>query len=348
MSKALWEQPGRGSKAVRRHVAAVWNTARTAVAGAAAQLRRADVAIFHDFVPPPIGGGHQFLRALWREMEGRGWRVEGNTISRTTRACLYNSFNFDFERLRRLRRPGCRMVHRVDGPVGVYRGRDDGTDRRIWQINHELADATIFQSAYSLQKHRELGLEFTAPTVVLNAADAAIFHSHGRVALDTRRKVRLISTSWSDNPHKGAAAYRWLDDHLDWDRFDYTFVGRSGVRFTHIRALPPAPSGQLAELLRQHDIFITASRDDPCSNALIEALSCGLPALYLRSGGHPEIVGNAGFGFESPEEIPVLLDRLVAEYAERQAQIAVPALAEVADRYLAVMGIGARPAAASA
>ena len=27
-----------------------------------------------------------------------------------------------------LRRPGVRMVHRVDGPIGVYRGFDDGTD----------------------------------------------------------------------------------------------------------------------------------------------------------------------------------------------------------------------------
>ena len=30
---------------------------------------------------------------------------------------------------------GVRMVHRVDGPVGVYRGFDDGTDARIAEIN---------------------------------------------------------------------------------------------------------------------------------------------------------------------------------------------------------------------
>ena len=55
------------------------------------------------------------------------------------------------------------MVHRVDGPIGVYRGFDDGTDVRIVEINRELADATIFQSRYSLDKHRELGLELRRP-----------------------------------------------------------------------------------------------------------------------------------------------------------------------------------------
>jgi hypothetical protein len=38
-------------------------------------------------------------------------------------------------------------VHRVDGLIGAYRGFDDGTDRRIAEVNGKLADATILQSA---------------------------------------------------------------------------------------------------------------------------------------------------------------------------------------------------------
>ena len=75
-----------------------------------ARFRQADVAIFHEFSPPPGGGGHQFLRALWDEFEQRGLRVENNVISVTTRACLFNSFNFDFDRLRRFRKAGCRTT----------------------------------------------------------------------------------------------------------------------------------------------------------------------------------------------------------------------------------------------
>src|SRR6266511_6304496 len=87
---------------------------------------RADLAVFHEFSPPPYGGGNQFLLALVRELRGRGLSVEVNRLSGETPACLYNSFNFDFRRLRRFERAGVRMVHRVDGPIGVYRGFDDG------------------------------------------------------------------------------------------------------------------------------------------------------------------------------------------------------------------------------
>lgn len=304
-----------------------------------ARFRQADVAIFHHYSPPPGGGTHQFVRALRRELGRRGLRVETNTISATTQACLFIAFLFDEKRLRTLARAGCRMVHRVDGPVSLYRGRDDGTDARIQRYNQEFADATIFQSHYSLKKHEEMGFSFTSPHVIMNAADPRIFHSNGRLAFERGRKIRLISSSWSDNPNKGTDVYKWLEDHLDWDRFEYTFVGRTQMPFGRIRMVAPVDSERLADLLRQHDIYLTASRHDPCSNSLIEALSCGLPAVYLNSGGHPEIVGEAGHGFSAREEIPALLDTLVAEYEERQSRITLPALAEVCDRYLQVMGI---------
>lgn len=303
-------------------------------------FRRADISIFHEFRRPPYGGGNQFLLALRREFQRRGLFMENNAISHTTRACIFNSFNFDFDRLRRLRRPGCRMIHRVDGPIGTYRGKDDGTDHRIVAINQEIADATVFQSRYSLEAHRALGLDFKAPMVIMNAVDPSVFYSplSPRPSLKGR-KVRLVSTAWSSNANKGAATYAWLEQCLDWDRYEYTFVGVSPIQFTRIHSIPAVPSNQLATLLREHDIYITASLHDPCSNALLEALACGLPAIYANSGGHAEIVGEAGFGFSSQEEIPALLDRLVDQYETRQAQIVVSALAEVADQYLSVMGI---------
>ena len=299
----------------------------------------ADVSVFFEFVPAPYGGANQFLRAIWAELERRGLRLENNRISSGCRACLYNSFNFDSGRLRRQRRPGCRMVHRVDGPISVYRDDDAGIDRRIWDLNRELADATVFQSQYSLRKHLEMGLEFRSPCVIPNAVDSGLFHAHGRVPFDRARKVRLISTSWSDNPNKGAADYAWLEEHLDWDRYEYTFVGRSAMPFRRIESVPPVGSERLGEILRAHDVYITASRHDPCSNALLEALSCGLPALYLDSGGHGELVGNGGVPFTDRAEMPRQLDRLVDEYESRQSRIRVQTIEEAADRYLAVMNL---------
>ena len=307
------------------------------------RFREADITIFQDFKPPPAGGGIQFLRGLWTEFERCGLRVENNIFSHTTRACVFNSYNFDFNRLRRWRHAGFTMIHRVDGPLMVYRGFDDGTDSRIQKINEELADVTVFQSEYSLRKSEELGLSFQSPHIIMNAVDPQIFHSHGRTAFDRSRKIRLISSSWSDNPHKGAAIYKWLEEHLNWGRFEYTFVGNSPVAFDRIQMRNPVPSERLAEILRHHDIYITASQHEACSNSVLEALSCGLPVIYLESGSNAELVTDAGYGFGSQEEIPELLNTLVEEYESRQANIAIPSLAGAAQQYLALMGFPTTP-----
>jgi glycosyltransferase involved in cell wall biosynthesis len=323
-----------GARSFVRAVAARVTTERDWIAS---RRDGSDVAVFHEFHPPPYGGGNQFLLALVRELRRRGLDVETNRLSGATPACLFNSFNFDFPRLRRFARDGVRMVHRVDGPIGVYRGFDDGTDAAIARINRELADATIFQSEYSLAKHRELGLELARPVVIRNSVDPTIFHPPpAREPLDGSR-VRVIASSWSDNPRKGADILGWLDRNLDFDQFELTFAGRTQAAFERLRVVGPLPSAELAELLRTQDVYLATSRDDPCSNALLEALACGLPAAYLRSGGHPELVGDGGIGFDEAEELPSALARLVEELDERRAAIRVPALADVADRYLEVL-----------
>jgi len=299
---------------------------------------RADLAVFHELLSPPGGGGHQFVRALIAELEGRGLVVELNRISGGTPACLFNSFNFDFRRLHRFAREDCRLVHRVDGPIGVYRGSDDGTDARIAAVNAELAVATIVQSQFSLDAHRRLGFALRGSVVVHNAPDPAIFHPPAARELLAGRKLRLIGVSWSDNPNKGSDVFSWLDRNLDRERFEVTFAGRTQERFAWIRTLDAIPSRSLAEELRRHDVFVAASRNDPCSNALLEALACGLPAVYRDSGGHPELVGEAGLPFTEPDELPEVLDRISRELDERRAAIAVEPLAEVADRYLEVLG----------
>ena len=300
----------------------------------------ADVAVFHEFAPPPSGGGHQFLRALVAELGRRGIEVEANRISGGTPACLYNSFNFDFHRLQRFARDGCRMVHRVDGPIGVYRGFDDGTDRRILEINHALADATVFQSRYSLDKHLELGLDLRDPVVIPNAPDRAIFHTEGRVPLEEGGPVRLIATSWSDNPRKGADLVAEIERRLDRSRFEVTFVGRTPVRFERVRTIAPVPPAEVARLLREHHVFVFGSRNEACSNALLEALACGLPALYVDSGSNGEVAGAGGLSFRDADEAVVRLDEIVERWAELQAAIRVPSLSETAGRYLAVLRPG--------
>ena len=297
----------------------------------------ADLALFHEFAPPPTGGGHQFLRALVAELERRDLTVELNEISPGTAACLVNSFNFDFRRLRRFARDDVRFVHRVDGPLGTYRGFDDGTDARIAELNASLADATIVQSRYSLEAHRALGIELVEPHLIANTVDPAVFHPPVEREPLAGRRVRVIASSWSDNPNKGTDVLRWLDGNLDGERYELTFAGRTDEVFERTRVLGPISTEPLALELRRSDVYLAPSRNDPCSNALLEALASGLPAVFRASGGHPELVGEAGIAFDDPEDVADALDRVVAELDERRAAIRVTPMGEVADRYLEVL-----------
>lgn len=302
-------------------------------------VERPDLAIVHRFRPPPYGGSNQFLTALRGELRRRGLRISDGAIGPRTRACLLHSYLVDVDELRGTLRPGVRVVHRVDGPITLYRGRDDGADRRITAINHALADATIFQSRYSIEAHRELGIELRHPVLISNAVDEAIFHPPATHEPLAGRRVRVIAASWSDNPKKGGPTYAWLARNLDRARYELTFVGRASEPVPAEHVVGPVGSDELAAILRRQDVYLTASRNEACSNAVLEALACGLPTLYVRSGSNGELVGEAGLGFERDDELPGLLDRLVGEYDERRARISIVSLAEVADRYLDVLGL---------
>ncbi len=296
------------------------------------------VGLWHSFFKPPYGGGNQFMMALRKGMARRGVDVRENELQTGIDAYVLNSIHFDVDRfLDFSREHRINVIHRIDGPIFLIRGFDREKDELCYQLNEQFASATVLQSAWTYQRIVDMGYRPVRPVIIHNAVDSDIFHSRGRVPFDRKRKTRIIATSWSGNPRKGGPTYKWMEDHLDWDRYELTFVGNASETFERINHIPPVPSEELASLLRQHDIYITASRNDPCSNALIEAMACGLPALYYNDGGHPELVGCGGLPFIDDEEIPARLERLVDDYESFQRLITVSTLDDVAGKYLALI-----------
>jgi glycosyltransferase involved in cell wall biosynthesis len=296
------------------------------------------IGLWHSFFKPPYGGGNQFMLALRKALALRDMDVRENELRDGIDAYILNSIHFDVDRFMEFSlKHRLNVVHRIDGPIHLIRGFDREKDELCFQLNERFASATVLQSAWTYQRIVDMGYNPVSPTIIHNAVDPDIFHSNGRRAFDRQRKARLISTSWSNNPRKGGPTYKWIEDHLDWERFEYTFVGNASEKFSHIQHIPPVSSDELAEILRDHDIYITASRNDPCSNALIEAMACGLPVLYLNDGGHPELVGSGGLPFHNEEEILPQLESLVEHYESFQRLIIVPRMVDVAEKYLSLV-----------
>lgn len=64
------------------------------------------------------------------------------------------------------------------------------------------------------------------------------------------------------------------------------------------------PSKEVASLLRVSDVFCLTSRSEGFSNALVEAMACGLPCVATRVGGNGEAIEDNVNGFLVPVEDP--------------------------------------------
>jgi len=104
--------------------------------------------------------------------------------------------------------------------------------------------------------------------------------------------------------------------------------------------------GELAKELKSSDIFIFTSRIESCSNALLEALHCGLPVVAPNSSSNPEVVGKRGLLYSTVEEIPSLVQPNPGRYREFQIGGDLAPSAKIAEMYLASFGAWGKKLAA--
>jgi glycosyltransferase involved in cell wall biosynthesis len=289
------------------------------------------IHILFQFREAPWGGGNQFLKALRKYFNLR--EVYENDPTKAD-VILFNSHHCLGEVLKLKREhPEKILIHRVDGPVRLVRGNGNKLDNVIFAANKSIADGTIFQSEWSKKKcHEQVMGETGYQRVIHNAPDSEVFSPQTK---NTGRdhKTRIIVTSWSSNMNKGFEIYKFLDENLDFGEYEVTFVGNSPISFKNIRSSKPLSSTELASTLRNHDLYLIASKDDPCSNALIEALHCGLPVVARNSGGHPEIVKSAGKLFENQEDVMSAIEKVAKDSTTYRSKIEISSMKTVGNRY---------------
>jgi glycosyltransferase involved in cell wall biosynthesis len=290
------------------------------------------VHILFEFKEGPWGGGNQFLKSLRKylySMDAYDENVE------TAQAILFNSHQCIGKVAKaRLNHPEKTFIHRIDGPIRLYNQTNDKRDNVVFAANRYLADATVFQSTWSQQQNHRLGLHQKAfETIIPNAPESTIFNRRENKPFSTSRRTRLIATSWSPNWKKGFDVYQWLDENLDFNKYEMVFVGKSPVRFNNIKTIPPLSSEDVAEKLKESDIFIFASPIEACSNSLLEALHCGLPAIGPNQSSTPEIIAGGGETFSKPTEIPDLLEKIKKNYHRYQTNIGNPSIEDIGKRY---------------
>jgi len=73
-------------------------------------------------------------------------------------------------------------------------------------------------------------------------------------------------------------------------------------------------------ILPAMDLFVLASHEEGCSNALIEAMAAGVPVVATDVGGNPEALEHGRFGTLVPPHDPVRLAEAIEAAATRRGQ----------------------------
>jgi hypothetical protein len=219
-----------------------------------------------------------------------------------------------------------KVGYRVSGSPEM-RARENGVVRgdRLQIDFSPYVTHSVFQSEYSRTAFHESGFAGDH-TVIHNGVDEDVFNllqprllkrSSLRKFWDGREPLRLIVSTWSTDENKGFPEYRRIDEELA-GRTDVriALVGRvpEGVGFRTFKVLPARPASALARVLRESHVLLQLARYETGSNALIEGINCGLPAIYLDSGSNAEIA--ADYGVEYRGDIAVALDAMRDRYRD--------------------------------
>ena len=87
---------------------------------------------------------------------------------------------------------------------------------------------------------------------------------------------------------KGFHIYNALDKLLSkYPHIEFTYIGNYNKDYKpkHIRLLPCMSGKELADELRNHNFYLTATQNEPGAMHYLEGMSCGLPILYCKNGG---------------------------------------------------------------
>ena len=265
------------------------------------------VSLNSQFLEGPYGGGMQFANFMRDFLVQSNVEVVNDLKSddidiilhvnpfpeRTLEASAYpymDAYNY------KTKNPDTIIIERVN-ECDERKGTNYMNKLLVEASNH--SDFVVFIASWLRPLLLKDGLpEDKSYKVILNGGDSKIFNTKDKEFWNGTSKLKIVTHHWSNNPNKGHDIYRQLDKMLG-DEFEFTYIGRvpGDSEYKNTKIIPPLAGIELARELKKHDVYITASLNEPGGMHHIEGALCGLPILYINSGALPEYCGGYGLEF---------------------------------------------------
>tara|TARA_X000000368_G_scaffold404209_1_gene379990 strand:+ start:12426 stop:13379 length:954 start_codon:yes stop_codon:yes gene_type:complete len=283
------------------------------------------VSIGAKIIDGPWGGGNLFVINLSSHLIEKGHEViydlnddDIDLILLTDPRKSSESSTFTHRNIKRYKKKNSKVkvVHRIN--ECDERKNTRGLNKFYIKANR-IADHTIFVSNWLKNLYLKSGFENPNYSVIYSGSDKEVFNDFGKTRHVSGDPYKIVTHHWGGNWNKGFQVYEKLDKLIkkdDWNKkIQFTYIGNipKNFRFENTKHISPLNGDSLAKELKKHDIYLTASLNEPSGNHHIEGAQCGLPLLYLKSGALPEYCEGYGLEFNENDFIEKL-DLMTIEY----------------------------------
>ena len=291
------------------------------------------ISIGSKIVEGPWGGGNLFVKNLSNYLTRKGHKVIYDlsepdidlillTDPRSRRESSSTFNHNDIIKYKKYVNPNSVVVQRINEC-----DERKGTDyiNQFYLDASNCADHVVFVSSWLRDIYLKLGISFSKTSVILAGANIEIFNSKNSSYWNKKEKIKLVTHHWSNHKNKGFDSYQLIDNLISnkkWkNKIEFTYIGNFNqeYNFKFSKILPPMAGKELASELKKHHIYVTASINEPSGNHHIEAAQCGLPILYLDSGGIPEYCDGYGVAFSN--NLEKKLEELIESYDKLKIKI---------------------------
>jgi len=178
--------------------------------------------------------------------------------------------------------------------------------RRIWK-----SASTIVANSKGLAELAGKFMPELAIGVINNGIDTEIFYAGPAKSITQPVKVltvcRLISRKRIDLLIETVAKAKELDVDIQLNiagqgnlMHPLERLARKLAVAERVNFMGRVPTGQMPQLYRDNDIFVMSSAHEGMSNAMLEAMACGLPIVTTRCEGIEELIANNGIVVDRP------------------------------------------------
>ena len=284
------------------------------------------ISIGSNIIEGPYGGGNEFIRNLYEALKKDGHEVvftlDDNDIdiillTNPLSNSVNSTFdNYDIDFYQKFKNPNSISIQRIN--ECDERKNTKFVNKELIKRNKNI-DLNIFVSNWLKNIFVDQGLDKKSSIVLMGGPTVNLFNRSGEQKKLIGDKIKIVTHHWSGNVMKGLNTYLLIDELFEnkklKDRYEFTYIGNleEGVEFKNSKTINPLYGIDLVKELKKHDIYITASINEPSGNHHMEAAMLGLPILYFNSGGTPEYCDGFGLEFNS-QNILQKIEEIVSNY----------------------------------